>query len=119
MFMRFRGGAIGHKSTQAYTKMFEEENDAPANCMDVIDTEEAFDIQAEKIDAYDPSPDQILTQDDDEYDYDNAEPCIELDEEGEEGDEWQDDDFEDDLGPEDGEAPDENDLCEEGDYDIL
>ena len=119
MFMRFRGGGVGHKSTRAYTKMFERENDVPANSMDVNEPEEAFDFPAENIENYDPSPDLILAQDDDEYDYDNAEPYIDLEEEGDEGDGVQDDKSEDDLGPEDGEGVDGNDLTDEGDYDVL
>ena len=114
MFMRFRGGGIGHKSTHAATTMFEEENDVPPNKMDACEMEEPYEAEANENGVYDPSPDEVLAQDDDAYDYDNAEPCQD---EGEESG-WDDDedDDEDDLGPEDGEGIEAEDPSNQGVY---
>jgi hypothetical protein len=108
--MRFRGGGIGHKSTHAATMMFEEENDVPASNVDACAPEEQCEAEADEHGVYDPSPDQVLAHDDDAYDYDNAEPCVDEEEENE-GDANEQDD-EDDLGPEDGEGIEAEDPTE-------
>jgi hypothetical protein len=103
MFMRFRGGGVGHRSTRVYTDIF-------------LRDKHPVDVSIEE-----NAPDEEMEVDEPE-DGDQASPELgesmdeiedEEDEEDEEGDPSKHEATEDALGPEDGEDADE----EEGEYD--
>lgn len=101
MFMRFRGGGIGHKSTQEWTRVFEhqsnvlpqEDVEAAALVVDEVDSEE----EAESEEG--------------EEENDDEEPELSGDEAGPGGDEM--------GGGEDGEEPWDEDEVEAEGYAIL
>jgi len=116
MFMRFRGGGIGHKGIRAAQRKLAEDSDDQSgpNDMDVEmedNSEVAATAAVGKEDGED-SEDEI-----DDYGYNYDDNRTEYGEGDEEEDHNEDNFGEDDLGAEDGEGP--ADIAEENDYDYL
>jgi len=122
MFMRFRGGAVGHKGMRDWDDILQREGHIPEDSDDEAEediqmtdhADEEFDVDDEDIageDEADESDDEEDEDDDDDGDDDDEDE--DEDDEDDEDDILRDDE-EDKIIAEDGEELDDNILMEEG-----
>lgn len=98
MFMRFRGGGVGHKSTRDATEILETQNDVPISKVDTTEDDDWDEI--EMVEAPGVGNDRQSDSEDEEVEDVGV---AEGEDEGES-------DADDQLGAEDGEGVDDEDL---------
>jgi hypothetical protein len=120
MFMRFRGGGIGHKGIRAaQRKLAEDSNDQSGTSDMDVEMEDNGDSVAHSMAtaAVGQEDGEESDGENDDYGYNYDDNRTEYGEGDEEEDHDEDNFGEDDLGAEDGEGP--ADIAEENDYDYL